>query len=398
MTQSQLFSKRPFLAHADSLEFLRSVPDNFFDSSVTDTPYEIGILGQDWDRTGITYKVELWREVKRVMKPGGRLLAFHSARRYHRMVCAIEDAGFQIDDMYPWLKGGANMPKGGWVSPAIDKHLKAEREIIGERTFTGTAALSIKQRGGTHSVGVSSKGAKATKPVTANASDEAKRWAGWAWNLKPGHEPICFARKPSDGSAVASLLKWGTGALNVTGCALPAGNGTTRFPPNVALDEVTAYALSLQSGETKCGANKSASSSAGAFHGGGKRVEWSAEQLNKGDSGTAARYFPQFVWCRKANDCEKVLADGTVVPETQVSVKAEPLMQYLITLVTPPGGKCLDLFAGSGSTLAAGAKLGFEMYGIEKKREHYEFALKNTGAQLWHLEATQSINTSTYGD
>jgi site-specific DNA-methyltransferase (adenine-specific) len=365
------------------MEFLRGIPSDTFDAGVTDGPYEIGVLGNKWDKTGIAYRVDFWREYLRVLKPGARLLSFSYPRTYHRMACAIEDAGFQIDDLFVWLKGGANMPKGGWVSPAIDKHLGRERVVVGERTLSGTAALTIKERGGTHSVGVDSRGAKRVVPVTESASDEAKNWDGWAWNLKGSMEPICFARKPPEGSAVASLLTWGTGALNVTACAIPAGQGTTRWPPNVALDNSAAVQLSLLSGETKCGANKNPSTSSGAFHGTGKRKDWTAEMLNKGDSGTAERYFPKFTWCRKANALEKVLSDGATVPASQVSVKPNPLMEYLVRLVCPLGGAVLDPFAGSGSTLMAGAAVGVDVYGIELDVAHYEFAMKRTGALEW---------------
>src|SRR5690606_10754333 len=77
----------------DSLNILPTLPDGSVDAIVCDPPYEIGIAGRDWDRTGIAYNVDLWRECLRVLKPGGHLLSFGSPRTYHRMACAIEDAG-----------------------------------------------------------------------------------------------------------------------------------------------------------------------------------------------------------------------------------------------------------------------------------------------------------------
>jgi hypothetical protein len=89
----------------DCLEVLKQYPDNYFDSVVTDPPYELGFMGKKWDSTGIAYNVELWKECLRVLKPGGHLLAFGGTRTYHRMACAIEDAGFEIRDCIQWLYG-----------------------------------------------------------------------------------------------------------------------------------------------------------------------------------------------------------------------------------------------------------------------------------------------------
>ena len=89
----------------DCLEEIKKFPDNFFDSIVTDPPYELGFMGKDWDKTGIANNVELWKECLRVLKPGGYLLAFSRTRTYHRMANAVEDAGFEIRDMIEWVYG-----------------------------------------------------------------------------------------------------------------------------------------------------------------------------------------------------------------------------------------------------------------------------------------------------
>lgn len=373
-----------FIRHDDALDWLPKIPSNTFDACVTDPPYEIGILGHGWDKTGIAYRTDLWGEVLRVLKPGARLLAFGYPTRFHRMVTAIEDAGFRIDDQLVWLKGGANMMKGGWVSPAIDKHLGLERRVVGTRTLSGTAAIPTSERGGTHSVGVSGAGRSKEVDVTANASQEAKSWAGWSWQLKPSHEPICLARKPFKGSAVSNLLRYGTGALNVMGAGVKRGPGRVAVAPNILLDSESSESLSEMSGVTKCASNKNPTKQSGkAFHGNGKPQVWAAEALNMGDEGTAARYFPQFNYVRKANRSEKQLQDGTRVPSTLPSVKPEPLMEWLITLVGPPGGKILDPFSGSGSTIAAAGER-WRVFGIEKVEEHYDYAMARTGAEPWN--------------
>src|SRR5690554_463470 len=114
------------LYNIDCMEGMKLLDDNSIDSIVTDPPYGLvsiqkrfgkansapaqygkdgsfarlskGFMGKEWDGTGIQYNVELWKEALRVLKPGGHLLAFGGTRTYHRMACAIEDAGFEIRD------------------------------------------------------------------------------------------------------------------------------------------------------------------------------------------------------------------------------------------------------------------------------------------------------------
>ena len=89
----------------DCLEVMKDIPDNSVDSIVTDPPYELGFMGKSWDNTGIANNVEMWKECLRVLKPGAYLLSFGGTRTYHRMACAIEDAGFEVRDMIEWCYG-----------------------------------------------------------------------------------------------------------------------------------------------------------------------------------------------------------------------------------------------------------------------------------------------------
>ena len=99
------------LINGNSLEVLKTLEDNSIDSIVTDPPYELGFMGKSWDKTGIAFNVELWKQALRVLKPGGHLIAFSGSRTYHRMAVAIEDAGFEIRDQILWIYG-QGMPKG----------------------------------------------------------------------------------------------------------------------------------------------------------------------------------------------------------------------------------------------------------------------------------------------
>jgi site-specific DNA-methyltransferase (adenine-specific) len=106
--------------HGDCVEQMRLMPDCSVDAIVTDPPYELGFMGKQWDGAGIAYSLDMWAEALRVLKPGGHLLAFGGTRTYHRMACAIEDAGFEIRDSIHWVYG-SGFPKSLDVSKAIDK-------------------------------------------------------------------------------------------------------------------------------------------------------------------------------------------------------------------------------------------------------------------------------------
>ena len=117
------------LLHGDCREVLRTLPDASIDSAVTDPPYELGFMGKGWDCTGIAYDPAVWREVLRVLKPGAHLLAFSGTRTYHRMACAIEDAGFEVRDQIGWVYG-SGFPKSLDVAKAIDKSAGERRPVI----------------------------------------------------------------------------------------------------------------------------------------------------------------------------------------------------------------------------------------------------------------------------
>jgi hypothetical protein len=129
----------------DCLDVLRTMADSSIDSCVTDPPYHLtnntgtrspypgqytpigkpkepkgGFMGKKWDGGDIAFQPELWAEVLRVLKPGGHLLAFGGSRTYHRLACAVEDAGFEIRDQIMWVFG-SGFPKSHDVSKGIDK-------------------------------------------------------------------------------------------------------------------------------------------------------------------------------------------------------------------------------------------------------------------------------------
>jgi DNA modification methylase len=184
-----------FVAVGDCIEGMRGIADASVDAIVTDPPYELGFMGKSWDASGIAYQVELWRECLRVLKPGGHMLAFSGSRTYHRMVVAIEDAGFEIRDQIMWVYG-SGFPKSLDVSKAIDKAAGVEREVVGVRPAgSGPLKTGHVNVGGGGGMSVGTERSPETY-VTIAATAAARQWEGWGTALKPAHEPICVARKP----------------------------------------------------------------------------------------------------------------------------------------------------------------------------------------------------------
>ena len=202
------------------MDVLKTIPDDSIDSIVTDPPYELGFMGKKWDNTGIAYSVELWSECLRVLKPGGHLLSFGGSRTYHRMACAIEDAGFEIRDQIMWVYG-SGFPKSLDVSKAIDKATGAERQIVRDEITDLFGTREELRQKPAYGIGANSgvfagHAAGAMAKETLCATDEANTWQGWGTALKPAHEPIVMARKPLGEKTVAeNVLRHGTGAINI---------------------------------------------------------------------------------------------------------------------------------------------------------------------------------------
>lgn len=371
---------------------LKNLEDNSVDAVVTDPPYELGFMGKDWDASGVAYNVDVWREVFRVLKPGGHLLSFGGTRTYHRMACAIEDAGFEIRDQMQWIYG-SGFPKNMDVSKAIDSFLGAERDVVGFRKGQGNIP---NDRG--------NWGIKSNElvEVTEPATDEAREWDGWGTALKPANEPIVLARKPIAEKTIAqNVLKYGTGALNIDGTRIGEAG---RWPANVILDDEAGAILdeqtgTLTSGVPSQGQSKSTKNTFGEYE--------NRSTVGYGDSGGASRFF----YCAKPSKKErnagledreaKIVNDGrkssidnpyqrgdTERLNVHPTVKPIKLMEYLVKLVTPKNGLVLDPFSGSGTTLIAAKNLGMNYIGIEMEPEYVDIANK----RLSFNEHTSTLN------
>jgi hypothetical protein len=172
--------------HGDSRDVLKTLADNSIDSCVTDPPYGISFMGRDWDgEDAAPFDPAFWREVLRVLKPGAHLVAFGGTRSYHRLVCAIEDAGFEIRDQLAWVYG-SGFPKSHDVSKGIDKAAGVEFEA---RPASGVGFMGPDGPGGYNVT----KNQLARK---GESTDAARQWQGWGTALKPSYEPVCLAQKP----------------------------------------------------------------------------------------------------------------------------------------------------------------------------------------------------------
>jgi site-specific DNA-methyltransferase (adenine-specific) len=323
-----------------------------------------GFMGQRWDATGIAFDPSLWVAVRCVLKPGGYLLAFGGSRTYHRLACAVEEAGFEIRDQIMWVYG-SGFPKSLDVGRALAR---------------------------------------------AGAGPEvARRWTGWGTALKPAHEPLVVARNPPEGTVAENIMRYGTGALNIDCCRVPseggkhrrdepargrryAGRGATHFAPlpgsrggdpagrwpaNLIHDgsnEVLS-AFPEAGGQQAAVTGREPSSKTNNVYGafGGRPATVPRDER----ATSAARFF----YCAKATRRDRDEGfDGLPVRNHHPTVKPAALMRYLCRLVTPPGGTVLDPFMGSGSTGKAAAAEGFRFIGVEREADYFEIARRRIKA------------------
>lgn len=315
-----------------------------------------GFMGKQWDGGDIAFDPETWRRCYDLLLPGGRLVAFSGDRTYHRMACAIEDAGFIIVRMNAWLYG-SGFPKSHDFGAQFDKQL-----------------LGIDRD-------------EDPKDWEMSRSHFATWWEGWGTDQKPALEPICVAMKPLDGTVAGNVAKHGVGGINIDGCRIGGPTNTLRtqrngpksfphsddnwrshvsisgqtdkgrWPANVLHDgspEVLA-AFPYSSGQHSSNDGDDEALIGNVYK---PRRRTPADEP-RGDEGSAARFF----YSSKSDAADRL---GSKHP----TVKPVDTMRWLVRLITPPGGVVLDPFAGSGTTGMACLAEGFDCILVEREAEY----------------------------
>jgi len=319
-----------------------------------------GFMGKQWDGGDIAFKSEVWRLVYDLLPPGGYLLAFGGTRTYHRMACAVEDAGFEIRDQIGWLFGSgfpkSHAPMNGMFSLSRSTSKASWRKWHRTvRILSGTA-------------------------------------------LKPAWEPIVVARKPFKGTVAENVMEHGTGALNVDGCRVEGRERTEYGLTNAKRSRLAVYGEPTESADFDSTKGRWP---ANVIHDGSEEVLEAFKRFGGGRSagnypsesigtGNGTTYLPQkpqgqlyadagsparFFYSSKADKSDRL---GSKHP----TVKPVDLMAYLCRLVTPPGGTVLDPFAGSGSTGMACLREGFECILIEREAEY----IRDIKARMEHVK------------
>jgi site-specific DNA-methyltransferase (adenine-specific) len=343
------------LRHRDVRDYLAGPCPELYDGVLCDPPYGFGFMRNQWDAA--IPPVEVWSQLLHACKPGAHLLAFGGPRTEHRLICNIEDAGWQIRDRVYWVHG-EGFPKSLNVGKALEK-----------------------------------------------LGHDGADWFGYGTGLKPAVEPVVLARKRLDSTLAENVLKHGCGALNIDGCRIGTSGGTRRthqapyprdgngaedrtnwartghsvevidkgrWPANVILDEAAAERLDKQSGRTR--SRRSTRRLANSNVGNGRTMKRFRSRFTGvegyDDEGGASRYF----YVAKASAKERAGNDHP-------TAKPLALCEYLARLILPPERptprRLLVPFSGSGSEMLGGLGAGWDhVTGIERDRRFCEVAVR----------------------
>jgi DNA modification methylase len=398
-----------------------------------------GFMGKEWD--SFVPSPVLWQECLRVLKPGGHMIAFAGTRTYDWIVLGVRLAGFEIRDTISWLYG-SGFPKSLNISKACNKRAGAERKVVGKVKRWGANASGGRGNQKSNGYQPSVIGAEKFDDITAPATPEAQQWEGWGTALKPSCEPAVLARKPLEGTVAENVLQHGTGGLNIDECRIPTeeplsggtyakgerenrgamdtwsnedragGKGSGfrnkigefqqsegRWPANTVTDgsESVVSEFPDVKGESWVNTN-----GARVFNNEGKPTKPTYKGTDN-SVGSAARFFTQapfeetdatlFKYCSKASTSER--NEGTEALQAVMegkgnihsTVKPVTLIEWMVKLVTPPGGTVLDPFIGSGTTGVAAELAGFRWIGCERETDYAMIAYHRIAYVVENREA-----------
>jgi len=426
----------------DCREVLKTLEADSFDSMVTDPPAGIAFMGADWDTHTLDgfedFLTEVFTDAYRVLKPGAHILVWSIPRTSHRTACAIERAGFDIRDGQPNVKD-----RSAEVNAFLDSLTPEQVELLLRAGPADSFVLHIFGQGMPKSLNVQKALAKA-------GSEEAAKWQGFGTALKPGIEIWWMARKPlREETVIAQVLATGTGVINIDGCRVDGDmselinqgtgkprsgvgshyndkggfggdaanppNPAGRWPANVVLQhgpDCKETGVRVEKWECSPGCpvkvlDEQSGNRPGMSGGGVHRKDYegglfggiNSTNTARNDFGGASRFFNQFepdpeaapfFYTGKVTATER--KDGLEDEEgvnKHPTVKTQKLMRYLVRLVTPPKGRVLDPFCGSGSTIVAALEEGMGGVGIEREVGFHRIASARVATSLKKLTNTQ---------
>ena len=314
---------------------------------------------------------EAWAvECLRVLKPGGHFVAFGGSRTYHRLACAVEDAGFEIRDQIQWLYG-TGFPKSRNIGDGRGTALKPAHEpiVLARKPLIGTVAANV-EKYGTGALNIDACRVGDFVNETAPGTDRYNQA-----NFEQGYRPSAYPTNGREGEASAERRYADKGATNFAATPGPRGGSPAgRWPANVITDGSDEVLAGFPDSPGQLATSRSDSAiKTNLIY--GKMRHDPEPQEPRGDTGSAARFF----YSAKADKDDRLQSKHP-------TVKPVDLMAYLIRLVTPRGGMVLDPFAGSGTTGMACLREGYDCILIEREAEY----VADIERRVAHVSGTDS--------
>jgi len=418
----------------DCLERIKELEDCSIDSCVTDPPYHLqsivdrfggensspaklgtdglfqrssrGFMGKSWDGGDIAFRIDLWKEIYRVLKPGAHMIAFGGTRTIHRITCAIEDSGFQVRDLLSWIFY-TGFPKNYNIPKGIDS--KVLLGSVGSQRWE--ELYELRPGESQEAPQLPSNGILSTKMGSGLdnqniATEEARRWKGWGTALKPAQENAVLVRKPLEkGLTIAeNVMKWGTGGINIDQSRVPPGDKRWMGPQNklkvttnkgakfrIAHEQMDNGGFNDPEREHVLTPHSLGRWPANVFHfpkPSRAEKEQGLEHLESSTGFDVNGRKPENVGHQ--NPRAGTGRTATEIRNTHPTVKSLDLMSYLVNMVTPKGGLVLDPFLGSGSTMVSCILNDFDSIGMELTEEYWSII---EGRTAWALKQWKHNNS-----